>query len=128
MAAPGPRAGAGVLGRKGRHRRAGLRPKARRVAAQRPLRDGSPAPAHYPQIEQPDEVADAIDRFAAAEKPSLQRNPTKAIHVGRGYGPSPETTLQGVKENDMMQVWHFSEMAYHPAWPQLGDSYRVTIP
>ncbi len=27
-----------------------------------------------------------------------------------------------------MQVWHFSEMAYHPAWPQLGDSYRVTIP
>jgi alkanesulfonate monooxygenase SsuD/methylene tetrahydromethanopterin reductase-like flavin-dependent oxidoreductase (luciferase family) len=28
----------------------------------------------------------------------------------------------------MMQVWHFSEMAYHPAWPQLGDSYRVVIP
>ena len=28
----------------------------------------------------------------------------------------------------MMQVWHFSEMAYHPAWPQLGDTYRVTIP
>ena len=28
----------------------------------------------------------------------------------------------------MMQVWHFSEMAYHPAWPELGDSYRVTIP
>ena len=28
----------------------------------------------------------------------------------------------------MMQVWHFSEMAYHPAWPQLGDSYRVTVP
>ncbi len=27
-----------------------------------------------------------------------------------------------------MQVWHFSEMAYHPAWPQLGNSYRVTIP
>jgi alkanesulfonate monooxygenase SsuD/methylene tetrahydromethanopterin reductase-like flavin-dependent oxidoreductase (luciferase family) len=27
-----------------------------------------------------------------------------------------------------MKVWHFSEMAYHPAWPQLGDSYRVTIP
>ena len=27
-----------------------------------------------------------------------------------------------------MQVWHFSEMAYHPAWPQLGDSYRVVIP
>src|ERR1700740_577924 len=28
----------------------------------------------------------------------------------------------------VMQVWHFSEMAYHPSWPQLGDSYRVTIP
>jgi alkanesulfonate monooxygenase SsuD/methylene tetrahydromethanopterin reductase-like flavin-dependent oxidoreductase (luciferase family) len=28
----------------------------------------------------------------------------------------------------MMQVWHFSEMAYHPAWPQLEDSYRVVIP
>src|SRR5438046_10584895 len=28
----------------------------------------------------------------------------------------------------MMQVWHFSEMAYHPAWPQLGESYRVIIP
>ena len=28
----------------------------------------------------------------------------------------------------MMQVWHFSEMAYHPAWPQLEDTYRVTIP
>src|SRR5271167_390078 len=27
-----------------------------------------------------------------------------------------------------MKVWHFSEMAYHPAWPQLGDSYRVIIP
>ncbi len=27
-----------------------------------------------------------------------------------------------------MQVWQFSEMAYHPAWPQLGDSYRVVIP
>jgi len=27
-----------------------------------------------------------------------------------------------------MQVWHFSEMAYHPAWPQLGESYRVIIP
>lgn len=27
-----------------------------------------------------------------------------------------------------MKVWHFSEMAYHPAWPQLGQSYRVTIP
>ena len=26
------------------------------------------------------------------------------------------------------EVWHFSEMAYHPAWPQLGDSYRVIIP
>ena len=28
----------------------------------------------------------------------------------------------------MMQTWHFSEMAYHPAWPHLGDSYRVVIP
>jgi alkanesulfonate monooxygenase SsuD/methylene tetrahydromethanopterin reductase-like flavin-dependent oxidoreductase (luciferase family) len=27
-----------------------------------------------------------------------------------------------------MKVWHFSEMGYHPAWPQLGDSYRVIIP
>jgi alkanesulfonate monooxygenase SsuD/methylene tetrahydromethanopterin reductase-like flavin-dependent oxidoreductase (luciferase family) len=27
-----------------------------------------------------------------------------------------------------MQVWHFSEMAYHPAWPQLSDSYRVIVP
>jgi alkanesulfonate monooxygenase SsuD/methylene tetrahydromethanopterin reductase-like flavin-dependent oxidoreductase (luciferase family) len=27
-----------------------------------------------------------------------------------------------------MQVWHFSEMAYHPAWPQLADSYRVIVP
>src|SRR5437667_4032838 len=28
----------------------------------------------------------------------------------------------------MMKVWHFSEMGYHPAWPQLGESYRVIIP
>ena len=28
----------------------------------------------------------------------------------------------------VMKVWHFSEMAYHPAWPQLGELYRVTIP
>ena len=28
----------------------------------------------------------------------------------------------------MMQVWHFSEMAYHPAWPQLADTYRVLVP
>jgi alkanesulfonate monooxygenase SsuD/methylene tetrahydromethanopterin reductase-like flavin-dependent oxidoreductase (luciferase family) len=27
-----------------------------------------------------------------------------------------------------MKVWHFSEMAYHPAWPQLADSYRVIVP
>ncbi len=28
----------------------------------------------------------------------------------------------------MMQVWQFSEMAYHPAWPHLNETYRVTIP
>jgi alkanesulfonate monooxygenase SsuD/methylene tetrahydromethanopterin reductase-like flavin-dependent oxidoreductase (luciferase family) len=28
----------------------------------------------------------------------------------------------------MMQVWHFSEMAYHPAWPHLTETYRVTVP
>ena len=28
----------------------------------------------------------------------------------------------------MMHTWHFSEMAYHPAWPQLNESYRVIIP
>src|SRR5215831_16918710 len=28
----------------------------------------------------------------------------------------------------VMKVWHFSEMAYHPAWPELRDSYRVVIP
>jgi alkanesulfonate monooxygenase SsuD/methylene tetrahydromethanopterin reductase-like flavin-dependent oxidoreductase (luciferase family) len=28
----------------------------------------------------------------------------------------------------MMHVWHFSEMGYHPAWPHLGDSYRVEVP
>jgi len=28
----------------------------------------------------------------------------------------------------MMHVWHFSEMAYHPAWPYLNESYRVIIP
>jgi len=27
-----------------------------------------------------------------------------------------------------MHVWHFSEMAYHPAWEQMGDTYRVTVP
>ncbi len=27
-----------------------------------------------------------------------------------------------------MKVWHFSEMAYHPAWQHLGDSYRVVVP
>lgn len=27
-----------------------------------------------------------------------------------------------------MHVWHFSEMAYHPAWEKLGDSYRVIVP
>ena len=27
-----------------------------------------------------------------------------------------------------MKVWHFSEMAYHPAWPALSDSYRVVVP
>lgn len=28
----------------------------------------------------------------------------------------------------MMQVWQFSEMAYHPAWPHLTETYRVTVP
>jgi len=27
-----------------------------------------------------------------------------------------------------MQVWHFSEMAYHPAWNTLGHSLRNTVP
>ena len=27
-----------------------------------------------------------------------------------------------------MQVWHFSEMAYHPGWETLGDSLRNVIP
>ena len=27
-----------------------------------------------------------------------------------------------------MKVWHFSEMAYHPAWPEVRGSYRVVIP
>jgi alkanesulfonate monooxygenase SsuD/methylene tetrahydromethanopterin reductase-like flavin-dependent oxidoreductase (luciferase family) len=27
-----------------------------------------------------------------------------------------------------MQVWHFSELAYHPAWEELGDSLRNVIP
>ena len=27
-----------------------------------------------------------------------------------------------------MKVWHFSEMAYHPAWEELGTSLRNTIP
>lgn len=28
----------------------------------------------------------------------------------------------------MMQVWHFSEMAYHPGWEELGDSLRNVVP
>ncbi|HEX3881503.1 MAG TPA: LLM class flavin-dependent oxidoreductase [Stellaceae bacterium] len=28
----------------------------------------------------------------------------------------------------MMHTWHFSEMAYHPAWEQMGETYRVTVP
>jgi alkanesulfonate monooxygenase SsuD/methylene tetrahydromethanopterin reductase-like flavin-dependent oxidoreductase (luciferase family) len=28
----------------------------------------------------------------------------------------------------MMHVWHFSEMAYHPAWQHMGETYRVTVP
>ena len=27
-----------------------------------------------------------------------------------------------------MQVWHFSEMAYHPGWKELGNSLRNVIP
>jgi alkanesulfonate monooxygenase SsuD/methylene tetrahydromethanopterin reductase-like flavin-dependent oxidoreductase (luciferase family) len=27
-----------------------------------------------------------------------------------------------------MNVWHFSEMAYHPAWEELGDSLRNVVP
>jgi alkanesulfonate monooxygenase SsuD/methylene tetrahydromethanopterin reductase-like flavin-dependent oxidoreductase (luciferase family) len=27
-----------------------------------------------------------------------------------------------------MHTWHFSEMAYHPAWEQMGETYRVTVP
>ncbi len=28
----------------------------------------------------------------------------------------------------MMHTWHFSEMAYHPAWEEMGETYRVTVP
>lgn len=27
-----------------------------------------------------------------------------------------------------MKAWHFSEMAYHPAWEELGDSLRNVVP
>ena len=27
-----------------------------------------------------------------------------------------------------MKVWHFSELAYHPAWDELGNSLRNAIP
>ena len=27
-----------------------------------------------------------------------------------------------------MKAWHFSEMAYHPGWEELGDSLRNVIP
>ena len=27
-----------------------------------------------------------------------------------------------------MDVWHFSEMAYHPAWEELGNSLRNVVP
>ena len=27
-----------------------------------------------------------------------------------------------------MKAWHFSEMAYHPAWEELGDSLRNIVP
>jgi len=36
-------------------------------------------------------------------------------------------SANGMQANGM-QVWHFSEMAYHPAWPHLDETYRVTIP
>src|SRR5262249_18491305 len=42
-------------------------------------------------------------------------------------GRRPDRTLCS-GEPAMMHTWHFSEMAYHPAWPELGDSYRVVIP
>jgi alkanesulfonate monooxygenase SsuD/methylene tetrahydromethanopterin reductase-like flavin-dependent oxidoreductase (luciferase family) len=41
-------------------------------------------------------------------------------------------TANGMKATGMqahgMKVWHFSEMAYHPAWEHLGNSYRVVVP
>ena len=27
-----------------------------------------------------------------------------------------------------MKVWHFSEMAYHPGWEELGNSLRNVVP
>ena len=71
------------------------------------------------------------------EPASFTRIPTKVRSTSRGCRPSPDDdpsrryaqmTARHKAKRTMMQVWHFSEMAYHPAWPQLGDTYRVTIP
>ncbi len=57
----------GAVGQGGRHRHARLWRAACRRASQRPLRADRTGAAHYPQIEQPERVAAAIERFAPGE-------------------------------------------------------------
>ena len=96
------------------------------------------AAGHYPQIEQPDAVVKAIETFAK------ESDVVQFIHPGAGRGPCFNRSCGGhrvpafagmvpykiehPRTSPMMHTWHFSEMAYHPAWAQLNESYRVIIP
>src|SRR5579875_3531783 len=42
--------------------------------------------------------------------------------------PPQAPATPGRTRGAAMKVCHFSEMAYHPAWDKLGESFRVIVP
>src|SRR5690242_16287844 len=93
------------MGRSRWHRPARIRPEARRGPAACTVPHGSRCRAL------------PADRAARDGRPPDRRD----------Y-PAGDAAMTDTTNPRGMQVWHFSEMAYHPAWPQLSDTYRVLIP
>ena len=98
LAASGRSADAGAVGRGGQVCQAVLRTIAGLGAARRRA-DAHSGAGHYPEIEQSEATIRAIDAF-----------------------------VRRVKERVKMKVWHFSELAYYPAWEELGAQLRNVVP
>src|SRR5579884_3802326 len=110
------------------------------ASSRRPTASGSPPRCRRPASRRsPTPVttrrSNSPRRSPSRSSISLRKTNSRDSHASGSPEPPPRRLPPGCRfrgatgqETDMMQVWHFSEMAYHPAWPQLTDTYRVLVP